>query len=169
MCYAASVVQRCWQQHKFILVSLPNHVLVSCRPSQTPIGKKPDGVRSDDLAGHGTVILFQSILQGIVRPHLAGKLFHQGVEVKRRRSLQTHTWICCSCMLCLNSLMQQFTMRCWKCCPPSPIHFRHLFRKCAFTWINLISEIQSISRLILVFIFSNAHGIRDFLSVGGLL
>ena len=32
MCYEASVVWHSWQQHKFFLVSLPYHVLVSCRP-----------------------------------------------------------------------------------------------------------------------------------------
>ena len=46
-------------------------------------------------------------------------------------------------------------MRCWKCCPPSSTHFWHLFRKCAFTQINSISETQSISRLILAFSSSN--------------
>ena len=31
MCYEPSVVWHCWQQHKFFLVSLPNHILVFCR------------------------------------------------------------------------------------------------------------------------------------------
>ena len=51
-----------------------------------------------------------------------------------------------------------YNMRCWKCCPPSSTHFWHLFRKCAFTWVNSISEIQSISCLILAFNSSNAWG-----------
>ena len=38
-----------------------------------------------------------------------------------------------------------YNMRCWKCCPPSSTHFWHLFRKCAFTCINSISGIKSIS------------------------
>ena len=50
-------------------------------------------------------------------------------------------------------------MRCWKCCPASSIHFWHLFRKYAFTQINSISEIQSISRLILSFNCCNAWGL----------
>ena len=54
------------------------------------------------------------------------------------------------------------TWGCWKCCPPSSTHFWHLFRKCAFTWIKSISEIQSISRLILVFNSSNVWGVFDF-------
>ena len=45
-------------------------------------------------------------------------------------------------------------MRYWKCCLP----FWHLFRKCAFTRINSISEIQSISRLVLAFNSSNVWG-----------
>ena len=50
-----------------------------------------------------------------------------------------------------------YNVRYWKC-PPSSIHFWHLFRKCAFTWINSISEIQSISCLILAFYSSNVWG-----------
>ena len=52
-----------------------------------------------------------------------------------------------------------YNMRCWKC-PPSSTHFWHLFRKCSFTWINSVSEIQSISRLLLNFNSSNVWGIR---------
>ena len=55
-----------------------------------------------------------------------------------------------------------YNMRCWKCCPPSSTHFWHLFRKCAFTWINWISEIQSISCLILAFNSSNVWGVCNF-------
>ena len=32
LCCEASVVWHCWQQHKFVLLSLPNYLLVSCRP-----------------------------------------------------------------------------------------------------------------------------------------
>ena len=41
-----------------------------------------------------------------------------------------------------------YNMRCWKYCLPPSTHFWHVFMKCAFTRINSISEIQSISRLI---------------------
>ena len=44
-----------------------------------------------------------------------------------------------------------YNMRCWRLCPPSATYFWHLFRKCTFTQINSISDIQSISRLILAF------------------
>ena len=54
-----------------------------------------------------------------------------------------------------NNHVVPYNMRCWKCCPPSSTHFWHLFRKCAFTRINSISEIQSISCLILAFNSSN--------------
>ena len=48
-----------------------------------------------------------------------------------------------------------YNMRCWKCCPSSSTHFWHLFRKCAFTQIDSISETQSISCLIFAFSSSN--------------
>ena len=48
-----------------------------------------------------------------------------------------------------------YIMGCWKCCPTSSTHFWHLFRKCAFTCIDSISETQSISPLILAFNSSN--------------
>ena len=51
-----------------------------------------------------------------------------------------------------------YNMRCWKCCPPSSTDIWHLFRKCAFTCINPVSEIQPISRLILAFSSSNVWG-----------
>ena len=70
-----------------------------------------------------TVILFRSILQGtvhlrmrkkclqsVVGPQLAGKLFHQGAEAQRRRSLLTRPW-CGVTVCCLNSLMEQFTSK----------------------------------------------------------
>ena len=47
-----------------------------------------------------------------------------------------------------------YNMR-WKCCPLSSTHFWHLFKKCAFTWINSIAKIQSISCLIFAFNSSN--------------
>ena len=50
---------------------------------------------------------------------------------------------------------------CWKC-PPSSTHFWHLFTKCAFTRFNSISEIQSVSRLILAFNSSNMWGFAIF-------
>ena len=49
-------------------------------------------------------------------------------------------------------------MWCQKCCSPSSRHFRHLFSKCALTWINSISKIQSISHLILASNSSNVWG-----------
>ena len=52
----------------------------------------------------------------------------------------------------------------WKCCPPSSIQFWHLFRKCAFTRINSISEKQSISRLILAFNSSHVWGFVAYTS-----
>ena len=70
MCYEASVVWYCWQQHKLFLVSLPNHILVSCRPGpwQTPTGKN-QAVLGLVIwqAMWCTVILLRSILQGTVR------------------------------------------------------------------------------------------------------
>ena len=54
-------------------------------------------------------------------------------------------------------------MRDWKCCPPSSTHFWHLSRKSAFTKINSISEIESISRLILSFGSSNVWGFTIFI------
>ena len=53
---------------------------------------------------------------------------------------------------------EPYNMRCWKCCPPLSTYFWYHFKKCAFTRINSISEIQSISRLILAFNFSNVWG-----------
>ena len=50
-----------------------------------------------------------------------------------------------------------YNMRYWKY-PLSSIHFWHLFRKCVFTRINSISEMLSISRLILAFNSSNVWG-----------
>ena len=57
-----------------------------------------------------------------------------------------------------NHVSVPYNMRCWKCCPPSSTHFWHLFRKCAFTQINSISEIQSIPCLILAFNSFNVWG-----------
>ena len=61
-----------------------------------------------------------------------------------------------------------YNMRCWICFPHSSTHFWHLFRKYALTQINSISEIQSISRLILAFNSSNVWGGLRFLSMGHL-
>ena len=47
-------------------------------------------------------------------------------------------------------------------------HFWHLFRKCAFTRINSICEIQSISRLILAFNSFNLWGFEIFIYWGHL-
>ena len=58
-------------------------------------------------------------------------------------------------------------MRCWKCCPSSSTPFWHILRKCAFTRINSISQVQSISRLVLDFNSSNVWGLL-FLSMGHL-
>ena len=55
-----------------------------------------------------------------------------------------------------------YNMRSWKCCPPSSTHFWHLFRKCAFTRINSSSEIESISRLMLIFNSSNVWGVCNY-------
>ena len=60
---------------------------------------------------------------------------------------------CCTAALQLSKIATKnnhvpYNMRCWKCCHHSSAYFCHLFRKCAFTWINSISEIQSISCLI---------------------
>ena len=54
-----------------------------------------------------------------------------------------------------------YNMRCWER-PSSSTHFWHLFRKCAFTCINLISEIQSISSLIPAFNSFNVWGVCNF-------
>ena len=51
-----------------------------------------------------------------------------------------------------------YNIRCWKCCPPSSTHFWLLFSNSAFTWINSISKIQSISRLVIAFNFFNVWG-----------
>ena len=51
-----------------------------------------------------------------------------------------------------------YNMRSWKCSPTSATHFWHHFRKCVFTQINSVSEIQSISQLILAFNSSNGWG-----------
>ena len=92
--YVAFVVWHCWQQHKFFLVNLPNHVLVSCKPGpqQTDTGKNQVVLGLVIWqAMWCTVILLRFIMQGTVRlriceqcrqtvvePHLVGKLFHQG-------------------------------------------------------------------------------------------
>ena len=62
--------------------------------------------------------------------------------------------------------MVPYNMRCWKCCPPSSTHFWRLFRKYAFTQINSISQIQSISCLILAFNSSNVWGFEIFIYGG---
>ena len=57
MCYEASVVWHSWQQHKLFHISLPNHILVSCRPGplQSPTGKNHMG--STTLCQHCSHIL----------------------------------------------------------------------------------------------------------------
>ena len=58
-----------------------------------------------------------------------------------------------------------YNMRCWKWVSFST-HFWHLFRKCAFTQINSISEIQSISCLILASNSSTMWGFAIFMYAG---
>ena len=58
------------QQHKLFLVSLPNHVLVSCIPAPWQNPKEKNQVVLSLVIWHAmwcTVILFRSILQGTVR------------------------------------------------------------------------------------------------------
>ena len=59
-------------------------------------------------------------------------------------------------------------MRCWKFCSPSYTHFWHLFRKCAFTRINSISEIRTVNFTPLTFNSSNVWGFSDFYPWGHL-
>ena len=93
MCYEASVIWHCWQQNKFFIVGLPNHVQVAWDLSLKNHHRKKSGdVRSGDLAGHvmyGDPLLIHLAgncsskkVRTMVEPHLAGKMFHQGVEAQ---------------------------------------------------------------------------------------
>ena len=91
--------------------------------------------------------------QPLIAQVLAGKSkaippLHGGLQLRKITNKNNHV---------------PYNMRCWKCCPPSSTHFWHPFRKYAFTWINSVSEIQSISRLILTFNSSTVRGFVIFI------
>ena len=76
--------------------------------------------------------------------HLVSRPWHGGLQLSKITKKNNHV---------------PYNMKCWKCCPLSSTCFWQLFRKCPFTRVDSISELQSIPSLVLAFNSSNVWGL----------